>query len=224
MNRTTQQQLQQHWNRQIQNPWNIETIDQTVQHAIKRMQQRVRANRLHLVPVEGPGDRHTMLSLPYVHRHGKKGSCTVLSKVSFRFAVQDVCDVQRCWERLQQNHLGTDAKQYRFMCRLLLEGTPHCQEPHLKRQDRFRVVVFFFTNGISPFVLREWLWASGLLQTHDLEKTRKRWVHVEALFAQLEYHGIEGKLPSTFTAWDVRRQQKVYVLSGEKVVKKQHLN
>ena len=200
-----------------------EFCKQYVKHAIEKL--HVRDHRLHILPVQGTGPRHqTMLSLPYVHRRCKGGkSCTVLSKVSFQFQVREVCDVRRSWARLQQNHLGTDETKYYFQLPLLLEGTPNCKEPHLKRQDRFRVVAFCFANGISPAVLREWLWASGLLQTQNMEKTRKRWMHVESMFAQFEYFGIEGKIPSTYTSWDMRRQQKVYVFTGEAVKRKRKM-
>ena len=119
-----------------------EFCKQYVKHAIEKL--HVRDHRLHILPVQGTGPRHqTMLSLPYVHRRCKGGkSCTVLSKVSFQFQVREVCDVRRSWARLQQNHLGTDETKYYFQLPLLLEGTPNCKEPHLKRQDRFRVVAF----------------------------------------------------------------------------------
>ena len=219
------EQLMQHWNRMAAEQ-NVDLkrqfCKQYMQHAIEKLHHRVRHHRLHILPVQGPGSRHRiMLSLPYVQRLSKNGKpCTVLSKVSFDFQVREVCDVRRSWARLQENHLGTDETKYYFLLPLLLEGTPNCREPHLKRQDRFRVVAFCFANGISPSVLREWLWASGLLQTSDLDKTQKRWVHVESMFAQFEYFGIEGNLPSTYTSWDMRRQQKVNLFTGEAVKKK----
>jgi hypothetical protein len=103
---------------------------------------------------------------------------------------------KQAWDALD-DFLPTDISKYRYHIPLFVSGTPGYN--HLKRKDRFRIVTFCFANGISPHVLREWLWASGLLQTFDPIKTQKRWKHVEELFVACE----EGKIKENFTVWDM---------------------
>lgn len=105
-------------------------------------------------------------------------------------------DRKEAWDSLM-DFLPSDIKRYRFHIPLFVSGTRGYN--HLKRQDRFRLVTFCFTNGISPHVLREWLWASGLLQTFDPNKTKKRWKHVEELFVACE----NGKINEKFSSWDM---------------------
>ena len=105
-------------------------------------------------------------------------------------------DRKEAWDNLA-NFLPSDINRYRYHIPLFVSGTHGYG--HLKRQDRFRLVTFCFTNGISPHVLREWLWASGLLQTFDPNKTKKRWKHVEELFVACE----NGKINENFTSWDM---------------------
>lgn len=82
---------------------------------------------------------------------------------------------------------------------LLLYGSTHQQEPHLKRGDRFKVTLFLFANGVSPHVARQWFWATGLLQTSDFFKTTKRWRQVEGLYCDLE----SGTGMAKYTTWDM---------------------
>lgn len=93
-----------------------------------------------------------------------------------------------------------DPGQWKWMAQLLLRGTRNQTEWHLKRKDRFRAVAFAYANGLSPHVLRQWLWVTGLLQTTDFAKTVKRWQHVEGIFIQLE----KGQKLLQATTWEVQ--------------------
>ena len=116
----------------------------------------------------------------------------------FVLKVRQVTPIERkqAWDALNE-FLPSDISKYRYHISLFVSGTPGYN--YLKRKDRFRIVTFCFANGISPHVLREWLWASGLLQTFDANKTRKRWKHVEELFVACEQRKIDEK----FTVWDM---------------------
>ena len=92
-----------------------------------------------------------------------------------------------------------DPGKWKWMAQLLLRGTQNQTERHLKRKDRFRAVAFAYANGISPHVLREWLWVTGLLETSTYGKTVKRWQHVEDIFIQFE----KGQKPIRATTWEV---------------------
>lgn len=96
------------------------------------------------------------------------------------------------------NMIG-DPGQWKWMAQLLLRGTRNQMEWHLKRKDRFRAVAFAYANGVSPHVLRQWLWVTGLLQTTDFARTVKRWQHVEGIFIQFE----KGQKPIRATTWEV---------------------
>ena len=92
----------------------------------------------------------------------------------------------------------------------LFYGTKNQREPHLKRADRFRIVAFFYCNGIAPEVLRNWLFVTGLLETSDTHRTLKRWREVESLFKNFESgHNLEK-----YPAFDLRINRLVHCQSG----------
>jgi len=110
-----------------------------------------------------------------------------LKRVTFKHRVE-------AWKALVD--IAGCTSRYKWMAELMLHGTLNQQEPHLKRRDRFKVVAFCYANGISPFVLRRWLWVTGLLQTSDYVKTLARWKHVESLFVQFEQGKVSPKFPT----------------------------
>jgi hypothetical protein len=102
----------------------------------------------------------------------------------------------RAWDKISQC-LPSDAERFKYMVSLFATGSAGYS--HLKRRDRYRLTVFSYANGISPHLLREWLWVAGLLQTASRNDTLKRWRHVEQLFIDCEKNEIDNK----FTTWDM---------------------
>ena len=70
--------------------------------------------------------------------------------------------------------IGPRAQWPRYMPRLFWKGNP------LTNEERFKVTLFVFINGVPPFLIKRWYTLLNLVDTP------KRWAHIDWLWATFE--------------------------------------